>query len=92
VLGLLPEATYDVGVTELEPGDLVVMCSDGVTEARNRSGEEFGRDRLLDAVRTRHGCKPENVLEELLVALRTFADGEPPFDDLTVLVLRYRGI
>jgi serine phosphatase RsbU (regulator of sigma subunit)/pSer/pThr/pTyr-binding forkhead associated (FHA) protein len=92
VLGLLPEATYDVGVTELEPGDLVVMCSDGVTEARNRSGEEFGRERLLDAVRTRHGCKPENVLEELLVALRTFADGEPPFDDLTVLVLRYRGI
>jgi serine phosphatase RsbU (regulator of sigma subunit) len=91
VLGLLPGVTYDTGVTQLEPGDLVVVCSDGVTEARNRSGDEFGRDRLVAAVRARHDSQPDAVLDDLLLAVKTFADGEPPFDDLTALVLRYRG-
>ena len=45
----------------LEPGDLVVVCSDGVTEARNRAGDEFGRDRLVEAMHGRHGAKPEVV-------------------------------
>jgi serine phosphatase RsbU (regulator of sigma subunit)/pSer/pThr/pTyr-binding forkhead associated (FHA) protein len=91
VLGLLPNATYDIGCVELEPGDLIVVCSDGLTEMRNRSGDEFGRERLMAAARPLHGGRPESVLEHLLVTLRTFADGEAPFDDITILVLRYRG-
>ena len=54
----------------LEPGDLVIVCSDGVTEARNRAGDEFGRDRLVEAVRDRHGAKPEAVLEHLIAAVK----------------------
>ena len=50
VLGLLTIATYEFATVVLEPGDLVVVCSDGVTEARNLAGDEFGRDRLVEAV------------------------------------------
>jgi sigma-B regulation protein RsbU (phosphoserine phosphatase) len=56
VLGLLSIATYAYATVPLQPGDLVVVCSDGVTEARNLANEEFGRDRLVEAVKGRHGA------------------------------------
>ncbi len=91
VLGLLSIATYEFATVALEPGDLVVVCSDGVTEARNRAGDEFGRDRLVEAVRGRQGRKPEAVLEHLIAEVKLFSEGAPQADDVTALVLRYRG-
>jgi phosphoserine phosphatase RsbU/P len=91
VLGLLSIATYEFETVTLEPGDLVVVCSDGVTEARNRAGDEFGRDRLVEAVRGRQGRKPEAVLEHLIAEVKLFSEGAAQADDVTALVLRYRG-
>lgn len=91
VLGLLPAATFESEAVTLEPGDLVVVCSDGITEARNRGGEEFGRDRLVEAVRGFHGARPDSVLEHLLTIVRRFSEGTAQTDDITALVLRYRG-
>ena len=91
VLGLLPDASYETGSVSLARGDLVVLYSDGVTEARDAAGEEFGRERLLSAVAACHGARPETVLETLLTAVRAFSAGTPQGDDLTALVLRYRG-
>src|SRR4029078_9432867 len=75
VLGLLSIATYNFDTVRLAPGDLVVVCSDGVTEARNIAGDEFGRDRLLEALDGRHGSKPEAVLEHVLGLVKTFSQG-----------------
>ena len=91
VLGLLPGARYEYETVTLAPGDLVIVCSDGVTEARNVANEEFGRDRLLDAMKSMHGAKPDLVLDLLLSAVNQFATGAPQADDITVLVFRYRG-
>jgi serine phosphatase RsbU (regulator of sigma subunit) len=91
VLGLLAIATYEFETMSLEPGDLVVVCSDGVTEARNRAGDEFGRDRLLEAVRGLHGGRPDEVLKVLTLAVKQFSEGEAQGDDVTALVLRYKG-
>jgi len=91
VLGLLAIATYEYDTVPLNPGDLVVVCSDGVTEARNLANEEFGRDRLVDAVKGRHGHKPEAVLEHLLAVVKQFSQGAAQADDITALILRYRG-
>jgi sigma-B regulation protein RsbU (phosphoserine phosphatase) len=91
VLGLLSIATYEHASVSLAPGDLVVVCSDGVTEARNDAGEEFGRDRLVAAMTTCHGLRPDAVLEQLLGSVRRFSEGAPQGDDITALVLRYRG-
>ena len=52
VLGLLPMARYEYETVTLAPGDLVIVCSDGVTEARSVTNEEFGRDRMLEAVKS----------------------------------------
>jgi serine phosphatase RsbU (regulator of sigma subunit) len=92
VLGLLNAATYECGQVSLSPGDLVVVCSDGVTEARSAPGEEFGRDRLVAAVGGLHGGSPELVLETIQAAVREFAAGTPQYDDLTAMVVRYRGL
>jgi serine phosphatase RsbU (regulator of sigma subunit) len=92
VLGLLSEARYDCDTVTLERGDLVVVCSDGVSEARGAGGTEFfGRDRLIAAVAGCHGQEPDAVLDTLLAAVRDFTGDAPPADDITVLVLRYRG-
>jgi len=91
VLGLFAHATYQAGSLQLEPGDLVVVCSDGVTEARNASEEEFGRDRLIACVQAGHGLEPETILDRLLQDVRDFPASAPQADDLTALVLRYRG-
>jgi serine phosphatase RsbU (regulator of sigma subunit) len=87
VLGLLSIATYESGAVALEPGDLVVICSDGVTEARTLAGEAFGRDRLVDALANAHGSRPEVALEQLLGAVRRFAEGAAQSDDITAMVL-----
>ena len=68
-----------------------MMCSDGVTEARNVDGDEFGGSRLSMLLRDAHGHEPETVLERVLTAVREFAGREPQTDDITALVLRYRG-
>jgi phosphoserine phosphatase RsbU/P len=92
VLGLLSVATYDCGTVPLSPGDLVIVCSDGVTEARNTAGEEFERDRLIATVGSSHGAKAETVVAQLLAAVRAFSAGASQADDITVLVLRYSGL
>jgi sigma-B regulation protein RsbU (phosphoserine phosphatase) len=91
VLGLLTAATYESETVQLKPNDLVVVYSDGVTEATNVGEEEFGRERVVETLARGHGTKPEAVLERLLDAVRTYARGAPQADDITVLILRYRG-
>ncbi len=63
-----------------------------MTQARNASDEEFGRDRLIASIESSHGLDPETLVERLLQDVRDFTVGEPQTDDLTALVLRYRGL
>ena len=62
-----------------------------MTEARSTDNDEFGRDRLLAAVQQCHGLKSEAMLDLLLSAVNRFAAGAPQADDITALVLRYKG-
>ncbi len=87
VIGLLPTAKYEAGVITLAPGDLVIVCSDGVTEALDASGIEFGRERLQDAVRGMRGQRPEAVLDRIVAEVREFSRGAAQADDVTALVL-----
>jgi len=91
VIGLLPIASYDYGTIALAAGDTVIVCSDGVTEARNVANEEFGQRRMLDAVKHLRGDKPETMLESLVAAVKEFSRNAPQADDITILVLRFKG-
>ena len=92
VLGLLREAAFEFDTVVLQPGDIVVVCSDGVTEARSAVGDEFGRDRLVAALGGTHGMKPDAVLDRLMAVIRGFVGVAPQADDITVLIVRYTGV
>ena len=90
VLGLFNGASYEAETIQLSPGDTLVVSSDGITEARDVRGEEFGRDRVVQAVAGTGGLGAEAVLDRLLVAVRDFSRGAPQADDVTALVVKYR--
>jgi sigma-B regulation protein RsbU (phosphoserine phosphatase) len=90
-VGAFEHATFDEETLQLEPDDVLVAFSDGLTEARNTDGEEFGEERLLTCVRAYRELAPTALLESLLGAVRQFSGDTAPGDDLTVLVLRYSG-
>ncbi len=91
VLGLLSMASYEFGETQLAPGDLIVVFSDGVTEARDVQGNEYGREQLLAILGRSAGQDAGRVLEDLMASVTQFSLDAPQADDITALILRYRG-
>jgi len=91
ILGVFPHATFEEETLQLEPGDVLVAFSDGVTEAENGTGEEFGEARLASTALAHRNAGPEALLDRLLDAVRQFSAGEAQADDRTLLVLRYLG-
>jgi len=90
VLGLFRQWECSVGESRLDPDDLLALYTDGVTEAFDDAGEEFGEERLVDALR-RHGDRtPESLLTFLVDEVRSFSPHEQ-HDDLTLIVARRRG-
>src|SRR5690606_38263453 len=88
-LGVRPALDVRPRLERLEAGDLVVLFSDGVVEARAPDGDElFGFTRLEAVLREAAGSPPGVVREAILEAVRTFRGGEAAEDDLTLLVLR----
>jgi phosphoserine phosphatase RsbU/P len=93
-LGLFPDATYEEESVAMIPGDTLVVFSDGVTEARGCAenlNEEFGEMRVLEAVREHREATASAILDHLLAKLRGFARQRQHRDDVTALVMRYRG-
>jgi sigma-B regulation protein RsbU (phosphoserine phosphatase) len=89
ILGLFPRATYDEETVELQDGDTLVIFSDGVTDAMNGAGEEFGEGRLLPCLEAHWSSTPEALLDRILATVRTFAASAAQNDDVTALVLKY---
>ena len=87
VIVLFEEWIGESGVTVLEPGDTLVVCSDGVTEALSEEEEEYGEDRLRDAVAARRSLAVPDLLAALQTSVQQFA-GAVQSDDLTLLVAR----
>jgi len=85
LLGVQEGARYPLAAAELEPGDVLVVYTDGLTEAP-RDGEPFGEERVWDVLDRHAHRRAADVLEELLAAVRAWGDG--PLDDLTIVVLK----
>jgi serine phosphatase RsbU (regulator of sigma subunit)/pSer/pThr/pTyr-binding forkhead associated (FHA) protein len=91
ILGLFPHAAYAEESIQLEGGDTLVVFSDGVTEALNAAGDEFGEQRLLSCIEEHRSRPPGVLLDSILAAVRSFSAGAVQNDDVTALVLRYTG-
>jgi serine phosphatase RsbU (regulator of sigma subunit) len=91
MLGAMPQANFQSGKVRLNPGDMLIAYSDGVTECRNSKDEEFEIGRLSAAAGALNGASANQALFSTLAAVLDFADTCPPGDDLTLLVVRRRG-
>jgi sigma-B regulation protein RsbU (phosphoserine phosphatase) len=87
VLGILPAMSYQPQQCRMEPGDLLVLYSDGVTEAANLAGEEF-EDRLPGLVARVRDRTAAEIVQAVHEAVRDWIAGQPPADDVTVVVAR----
>ena len=91
VLGIFSTATYEEEALQIEPGELIVAFSDGVSESFNEAGDQFEESRIEACVRQHLDAPPAEILEHLLADVRSFSEGTPQQDDVTALILRYTG-
>ena len=90
-MGLVPGAPYESHDLRLAPDDLLVLYTDGIWEAENESGEEFGQERLANAVLGARQGSAEEVVRAVRSAWSRFRGGVDPSDDTTVIALRIKG-
>jgi serine phosphatase RsbU (regulator of sigma subunit) len=89
MLGLFEQPLLEEDWVDLQPGDTLIFFSDGVTEALNAVGEQFGEERLETCLARAPGLSAEAMVECLLHHVNEFAAEVPQFDDVTVLVVKY---
>ena len=87
-LGVAPNFQYEESSVILDPGDTLVLYTDGVTEAMNAEGEEFSLDRLRDLFTNVPPRNPKETNEAIFEAVRVFAGDTPQSDDITCLACR----
>ena len=91
VVGLLEFAPYSQGTITLNLGDTVIVFSDGVSEALDTAGQEFGDDRLIAVAEAARERSAQSLVDAIVAAVREFTRGAQQSDDITVMVIRYLG-
>jgi serine phosphatase RsbU (regulator of sigma subunit) len=92
VLGIVPGATYHQTRLPVQPGDLLVVFSDGIVEATNSFGEEFGEDRILAEMEENWAGSPTDIRDAILAKVREFLGKEVAHDDQTLMVVRLQPV
>lgn len=87
-LGALDSESTETQVIQLVSGDILLLYSDGITEAHNSQGEMFGKERVLDFLKTHTAGAIQAIADDLFYEVALFGEGAPQYDDLTLLILR----
>ena len=87
-LGLFCSSPYGVQKVQLEPGECLLLYTDGLTEARNKSNEEYGISRLAKTVGERYRAPAQDIVGVCLNDLRAFLSGASKTDDLAIMAVR----
>jgi sigma-B regulation protein RsbU (phosphoserine phosphatase) len=91
VIGLLPDAQYEECHITLEPGDLLLAYTDGISEALNTQEQEWGEERMLAAARARLPEDATTILRHIVNEADRFAASAPQHDDMTLLLMKLHG-
>jgi sigma-B regulation protein RsbU (phosphoserine phosphatase) len=89
VVGLLPDMSFQQATLGLRSGDLLVAFTDGISEAMNAAGEQFGEQRLMKAIECCDGLTAAEITKRLLGEVDTFVASAPQHDDMTLVVMRF---
>jgi sigma-B regulation protein RsbU (phosphoserine phosphatase) len=90
-LGVSDEVTWQQKIIRMIPGDLLLLYTDGITEAQNRYGEYFGEQRLQEIARRKRGCLASELQKSVIEELNNFSGDTPRQDDVTIMVVARRG-
>ncbi len=90
VLGLFPGQRYERGYVKLEPGDVILACTDGITEAANAAGDQFETERLVAAARAHRQKSAQGIVEAIVAEVTAFERGGSHFDDKVMMALKVR--
>lgn len=88
VVGLFPDAEYSRGSCKLQPGDIFIACTDGITEPCNLEEEEFGTERLAECVSRNRNRAAQEIIDCVLTELEEFARGGVHIDDKVLMVMK----
>jgi sigma-B regulation protein RsbU (phosphoserine phosphatase) len=88
VIGLFPGAEYTRGTAKLQPGDVLVCCTDGILEADNSAEEEYGPKRLAACVAQHRGKSAQGILEAVLAEVNEFAAAGTHVDDKVLMIVK----
>jgi sigma-B regulation protein RsbU (phosphoserine phosphatase) len=90
VIGVQPEETFEQETTLLNPGDILIMITDGVTEAMDFESTAYGRDRLVASIRKHHSLDAQQLAQQILWDVRRFVGLADQSDDITIVVAKLR--
>jgi len=90
-LGVFCEESFSVSSIRLDVGDTIVMYTDGLTEALDLTGSQYGADRLCGIARERHALSPGDLISAIVEDLNEFRSGAEKSDDLTIMAIRRLG-
>ncbi len=90
ILGMMPHMAYDEETIQLQSNDILVLYTDGITEAQNQEEEEFGEERLIQKIYENLTLPAEDISEQILEAVKTFSNEANQTDDITLLVVKFK--
>jgi sigma-B regulation protein RsbU (phosphoserine phosphatase) len=85
-LGIFEDATWEQMEVQLEPGDMLILYTDGITEAQNAQEQFFGEEQLLEVAQAQLGRSAQDVQDALMARVHEFMGNAPQFDDITLAV------
>jgi sigma-B regulation protein RsbU (phosphoserine phosphatase) len=88
VVGIFPGVAYERGYLKLEPGDVFVGCTDGITEAMDVQSNEYGVERLVETITRERNSPAERIVETVLNEVDRFSRGGPHEDDRIIMILK----
>jgi serine phosphatase RsbU (regulator of sigma subunit)/DNA-binding NarL/FixJ family response regulator len=91
-LGVVEEATWEQATVRLAPGDMLVLYTDGLTDAEDGTGSFFGRERLREIVQARMGCSAQDMQDTLIAEVHEFMGETSQFDDITLVIVKSVGL
>ena len=90
VLGVMDDYKYKTNTLDLEPGDRLLVYTDGVTESRNEKSEFFGDNRFIDFLNEKVNENPKDLIESIYDKLKEFSNGNEQSDDITILCVELK--
>ncbi len=87
IVGAIEDVDFEVGEIQLEPGDVLLLYTDGITDAQNGKDDEFGRERVL-SIAEGYSASADSLINHIVLDLEAFIESAPQFDDITLMAVQ----